>query len=123
MRKARPNMPIVLTTLVADFRYGEIEDTWLCEANVAIQEIAVKYGCALADIHRAIDHQKTLYQGEIHPNDDGATVMAETIYRAMHAPITDTRNLRVTFDQGSEMRFMHMCFNHLLLIRPPIGLK
>lgn len=61
LRAAKPRMRIVVMTLVADFRWADNQDAWIGEANVALQEIAARYRCHLADTHRAIDHQKKYF--------------------------------------------------------------
>ena len=86
LRTAKPQLPIVVMTLIADFRWAENQDAWIGEANIALQEIAVRYRCHLADTHRALDHQKTFYADSIHPNTAGAEVMAKTIVAALEAP-------------------------------------
>lgn len=111
LRQARPQMPLVVTTLIADFRYPENQDQWIGEANVALQEIAWKYGCYLADCHRAFNHDRALYADVIHPNDAGMKVMAETIYQALQGPPCDPAGpTRVTFDRGTEVRFLANVF-------------
>ncbi|HEY3378609.1 MAG TPA: SGNH/GDSL hydrolase family protein [Armatimonadota bacterium] len=111
LRQAKPALPIVATTLVADYRFADCE-RWLGPANVAIQEIAARYGCQLADIHRTIDHQRaTYYKDTIHPNDAGAQVMADTIVKAFAVPALSKTNMRFTFDQGDEVRFMRYVFH------------
>jgi lysophospholipase L1-like esterase len=110
VRAAKPGMPIVLTTLVADFRWPENMDLWIGEANIAIQEIAGRYRCRVAYVHRAIDHNHDFYADTIHPNDVGAELMAKAIVTAFEAPPLSSENLSVQFDQGREVRFMRYVF-------------
>jgi sialate O-acetylesterase len=107
---ARPGMPIVVTTLVPDFRWQENLDQWIGEANVAIQEIAARHGCRVADVHRAFDHRRSLYSDAIHPNTAGAEVMARTIAAALTSPPPSAGSPTVQFDQGREVRFMQYVF-------------
>jgi len=107
LRSARPRMPIVLTTLVADFRYKECFDRWIGQANVMIQETAARHGCRVAYIHKAIGHdRKPYYADTIHPNDAGAKVMAQAICEAFQRPPLSKKHLQVLFDQGEEVRFL-----------------
>jgi len=111
LRKAKPNMPIVLTTLVADFRWEENLDLWIGQANIAIQEIAARYKCRVAYIHRGINHDRQYYADTIHPNNAGAEVMAKAIVAAFAAPPLSSSNLALQFDQGREVRFMRYVFS------------
>jgi lysophospholipase L1-like esterase len=110
LRTAKPLIPIVVTTLIADFRRAENQDVWIGEANIALQEIAVRYHCHLADTHRAFDHRKELYADSIHPNTEGAEVMAKTIVAAIEAQPQSVENAAVSFDQGTEVRFLQNVF-------------
>ncbi len=110
LRAAKPQMPIVVMTLVADFRWADNQDAWIGEANVALQEIAARYRCHLADMHRALDHQKKFYADLIHPNTAGAEVMARTILASLDAPPLSPENADVSFDQGTEVRFLQNVF-------------
>ncbi len=110
IRSEKPEIPIVLTTLVADFRWAEGLDLWLGQANIAIQEIAARYGCRVAYIHRAIDHDRKFYADDIHPNAAGAEQMAKAIVAAFESEPLSKKNLAIQFDQGQEVRFMQYVF-------------
>jgi lysophospholipase L1-like esterase len=107
LRTARPSMPIVATTLIADFRWPEDQDRWIAEVNVAIQEIAARYECHVADLHFALAHDRSFYADQIHPNAAGAAKMAEAIAAAFAAP---PARPSVRFDHGREVRFMQNVF-------------
>ena len=110
LRAARPNMLIVLTTPIADFRWTENQDVWISQAGVAIQEIAARHRCHLADTHHALDHSKAFYADTIHPNNAGAEAMAQSIVEALSAPPLSPENARIRFDQGTEVRFLQNIF-------------
>lgn len=110
LRNAKPDMPIVLTTLVADYRWPDNFDLWIGEANVAIQEIAARYKCHVAYVHRAINHDKELQPDGIHPNNAGAEIMAKAIFAAFATPALSNEKLEIQFDQGNEVRFMQYVF-------------
>ncbi|MEK0446468.1 MAG: hypothetical protein RLZZ399_1789 [Verrucomicrobiota bacterium] len=110
LRSAKPEMPIVLATPIADFRWPENQDVWISQAGVAIQEIATRYRCHLADTHHALDHQKSFYADSIHPNNAGAQAMAEAIVDALNTPPLSRANARIRFDQGAEVRFLQYVF-------------
>lgn len=110
LRAAKPAMPIVLCTLIADFRWPENSDLWISEANVAIQEIAALHHCRVADLHRAINHDKKFYADVIHPNAAGAKVMAQVIASVFDAPSAVRSPAEVQFDQGTEVRFLQYTF-------------
>ena len=111
LRESKPEMPIVLTTLVADFRWPENYDLWIGEANIAIQEIAVRYNCRMAYIHKAFDHNRRLYADTIHPNAAGAKVMAREVVAAFNSPAASKDKLILKFDQGRQVRFMQYVFD------------
>lgn len=110
LRASRPQMPIVVMTLIADFRRADNQDAWIGEANIVLQEIAARYRCHLADTHRALDHQKVFYADSIHPNTAGAQVMAKTVVAALDAPPLSPENANISFDQGAEVRFLQNVF-------------
>lgn len=108
LRAAQPGMPIVAATLIADFRWPENQDRWIAEANVAIQEIAARYDCQVADLHFALAHDRSFYADQIHPNAAGAAKMGETIAAALAAPPPAKPSVR--FDRGREIRFLQNVF-------------
>lgn len=110
LRAAKPQMPIVLTTPIADFRWAENQDAWISQAGVAIQEIAARHRCHVADTHRALDHSRSFYSDTIHPNNAGAEAMAQSIVEALGDPPLSPENARIRFDQGSEVRFLQNVF-------------
>ena len=110
LRSAKPRMPLVLTTPIADFRWDTNQDQWISEAGVSIQEIAVRYRCHLADTHQALDHRKSFYADSIHPNTAGAEAMAHAVVEALNTPPLSKENAGVHFDQGTEVRFLQNVF-------------
>lgn len=110
LRSAKPQMPIVLATPIADFRWAENQDVWISQAGVAIQEIAARHRCHLADTHRALDHRRSFYADAIHPNSAGAEAMAQSIVEALSVPPLSPENASIRFDQGSEVRFLQNVF-------------
>ena len=111
LRAAKPNMPIMLCTLIADFRWPEHSEAWIGEANVAIQEIAALHHCRVADLHRAINHDRAFYADAIHPNAAGARVMAQALAAAFDASLPAGQQAEVQFDQGAEIRFLQYVFS------------
>jgi len=110
LRAAKPQMSIVVMTLIADFRWTDNQEAWIGEANIALQEIAARHRCHLADTHRALDHQKIYYTDLIHPNTAGAEVMAKTIITALEAPPLSLEKSDISFNQGTEVRFLQNVF-------------
>lgn len=110
LRKARPEMPIVTTTLIADFRWLENFDQWIARANVGIQEIAVRYGCKVAYAHEALGHSREYYVDDIHPNEAGAELMARAIVAAFSEPAQDAGKFDLKFDTVSEARLQKYVF-------------
>lgn len=110
LRKARPKMPIITTTLIADFRYPENFDQWIARANVGIQAIAVRYECKVAYTHEALGHSRKYYKDTIHPNEAGAELMAKSIVAAFSEPAQDPAKFDLKFDTVSEARIQRYAF-------------
>lgn len=111
LREADPDLPIVLTTLIMDFRYPDTSERWIGPANVAIQEIAARRKCHVAYLHKALDHnQEEFCDDVVHPNDAGALAMAEAITEAILSPPLSNENARVRFDGPGETRFLQYVF-------------
>lgn len=111
IRKARPNLPIVLMTLVPDFRMEGIysignivDEEWIGRANVMIQELAIKHMCHVAYVHRSMDHNKALYADYIHPNDAGAEFMAKEVVRALSRKPMSPERFNIVSDRGLQNR-------------------
>ena len=111
LRRARRTMPIVVMTLVPDYRWPENGDEWIGAANVAIQDIAARHGCHVAYVHRAFNHDRSLTYDAIHPNERGAEIMGRAVAEAFAAPPLSKDALAVQFDQGVEVRFQSYVFN------------
>ncbi len=110
LRKAKPAMPIVVMTLIADFRWKENFDEWIAQANVAIQEIAVKYNCHVAYAHKAVGHDKGNYADIIHPNEKGAALMADSIRSALESETQASACFDLSFDHLAEARVQAYVF-------------
>jgi lysophospholipase L1-like esterase len=110
LRKAKPAMPIVVMTLIADFRWEENFDAWIAQANVALQEIAVKYKCHVAYAHRAVGHDKGNYADIIHPNEKGAALMAESVRAAFESEAQTSVCFDLSFDHVAEARVQAYVF-------------
>lgn len=48
-----------------------------------IEKVARKNGLRVIDLHAAMDHRPELFPDKIHPNEEGARVMARAVYRAL----------------------------------------
>lgn len=122
IRKAMPDLPIVLMTLVADFRsefFYKIGDTVdeesIGRSNIIIQELAVKHNCHVAYVHRAIDHNKAFYSDSIHPNDAGAQVMAQAVADALKQEPVSPQSFNIVSDHGLQNRVNGYLVRRLVL--------
>jgi hypothetical protein len=103
-------MPIVLATLVADFRYPDNFDEWIAQANIGIQEIAAKYRCRVAYVHEALGHDRKHYNDAVHPNDAGARLMGRAVHRAFTAAAMAPGAFDLKFDTVDEARIQNYVF-------------
>jgi len=109
LREKEPELLIVVTTLIPDIRW-EGDGTWTGEANVALQEIAVKYGCRVAYTHAALNHDRKYYSDTIHPNKDGAAQMASAIVNAFESVSQKRDHFDLQFDAVEEARIENYVF-------------
>ena len=109
LRESNRQLHIVVTTLIPDYRWDRSE-SWIAEANVAIQEIAVKYGCLVAYTHQAMDHNTAYYSDAIHPNEQGALQMANAIRDAFDRRPQQPNHFALQFDALEEARIQGYVF-------------
>jgi lysophospholipase L1-like esterase len=110
LRKAKPGMPICVMTLIADFRWEDNFDTWISQANVALQEIAVKYKCHVAYAHEAVGHDRGNYADSIHPNEKGAALMGESVRAAFENEPQTSERFDLSFHHVAEARVQAYVF-------------
>jgi acyl-CoA thioesterase-1 len=64
-------------------RWGITEKTMTEEIMPRINEVAKKTGLPIIDLHTALSNKAQLFPDLIHPNAEGAKLMAEAIYHAL----------------------------------------
>lgn len=63
--------------------YGINEPTMVNEIDPQIRALAAEYHANLLDLHQALDGQPNLFPDRVHPNADGAKLMAAAVYHAL----------------------------------------
>jgi acyl-CoA thioesterase-1 len=53
------------------------------EVNPAVDQVAKETGAELIDLYTALKDHKDLFPDKVHPNADGARLMAEAIYKSL----------------------------------------
>ena len=83
VKVALPQTRIVCLTSGPSFHGGSERVKWLNEANTAIQEIAACENTLLAQTNLALRNRQELFPDNIHPNDEGHRIMAETLVKTI----------------------------------------
>lgn len=81
-----PSQPVVWICLpppAYESRWGISEETIAEEIIPDIQEVADEKHVPLIDLHDALSNRPKLFSDTIHPNADGAALMAQTVQNAL----------------------------------------
>ncbi|MGI9430147.1 MAG: SGNH/GDSL hydrolase family protein [Bythopirellula sp.] len=76
IKKNLPNTRIVCSTICPSWKTLSATDEWVNQANAGIQEIAALENTLLAQNYLKLRHRRELLPDGIHPNDEGARVVA-----------------------------------------------
>jgi hypothetical protein len=84
-RQANPAAKIFICYPTPDFpgRWGINEKTIREEMIPMIRTVAEEAGAGVIDLHSALAGREELFPDTVHPNDEGAKLMAAEIYRAL----------------------------------------
>lgn len=87
-------------------RWGITEQVIANEVIPNIDEVAALTGVPVIDLHAALGGKATLFPDRIHPNAEGAGVIARTIYTALTGRVTANRGSRapLTTPAGSRLQ-------------------
>jgi acyl-CoA thioesterase-1 len=84
-QKANPAAKIFICYPTPDFpgRWGINEKTIRDEMIPMIRDVADETGASVIDLHSALAGKSELFPDTVHPNDEGAKLMAAEIFRAL----------------------------------------
>ena len=87
LRKANPNVEVWVCRMTPIFhghrRFKSGTRDWHAQIQVAIEEVARLADVHLIDLHEPLYHRPDLFADALHPNAEGAQILAETVYSAM----------------------------------------
>ena len=87
LRKANPNVEVWVCRMTPIFhghrRFKSGTRDWHAQIQVAIEEVARLAGVHLIDLHEPLYHRPDLFADALHPNAEGAAILARTVYSAM----------------------------------------
>ncbi len=88
--RALPSKPTVYVCLpipVFRDRWGITEDVTTREVIPAVRGVAKGAGCPLIDLYAAMEGKGALVPDGVHPNGEGATILAETVAAALREAV------------------------------------
>ena len=80
--KSQPQVFICKPVPVFPERWG-ITDKIVKQTLPLIEQVSQKSGATIIDLYSALSHKAELFPDKVHPNEAGATIMAETIAKAI----------------------------------------
>ena len=87
LRKSNPNVEIWVCRMTPIFhghhRFKSGTRDWHAQIQRAIEEVAHLAGVHLIDLHKPLYHRPDLFADALHPNAEGATILAKTVYSAI----------------------------------------
>ena len=87
LRKANPNVEVWVCRMTPIFhghrRFKSGTRDWHAQIQLAIEEVARLADVHLIDLHEPLYHRPDLFADALHPDAEGAQILAETVYSAM----------------------------------------
>ena len=87
LRKVNPQMDIYICRMTPIFhghsRFQSGTRDWHAQIQQAIEEIALLADVHLIDLHEPLYHRPDLFADNLHPDAEGALILARTVYSAM----------------------------------------
>ena len=80
---SKPRILCGLPPYVAKKGNFGINEAAVKEQAPMIQQVAKDWGAGVVDVHAALDGKDDLYPDSVHPNDDGARLIARTVYKTL----------------------------------------
>ena len=87
LRKANPRVEVYVCRMTPIFhghaRFQSGTRDWHAQIQHAIEEVAHLSGAHLIDLHEPLYHRPDLFADALHPNPEGAAIIAHTVYSAL----------------------------------------
>ena len=87
LRATNPNVEVWVCRMTPIFhghrRFKSGTRDWHAQIQTAIEEVARLAGANLIDLHEPLYHRPDLFADALHPNAEGAMILARTVYSAM----------------------------------------
>ena len=87
LREANPNVEVWVCRMTPIFhghrRFQSGTRDWHAQILQAIEEVALLADAHLIDLHEPLYHRPDLFADALHPDAEGAEILAETVYSAM----------------------------------------
>lgn len=87
LRKVNPDIEIWICRMTPIFhghhRFKSGTRDWHAQIQHAIEEVALLANVHLIDLHEPLYHRPDLFADALHPNSEGANILAQTVYAAM----------------------------------------
>ena len=87
LRKVNPDVEVWICRMTPIFhghhRFKSGTRDWHAQIQQAIEEVAQLADVHLIDLHKPLYHRPDLFADALHPNAEGATILAKTVYAAM----------------------------------------
>ena len=87
LREVNPNVEVWVCRMTPIFhghrRFKSGTRDWHAQIQEAIEEVALLANTHLIDLHTPLYHRPDLFADALHPNAEGAQILAETVYSAM----------------------------------------
>ena len=87
LRKANPRVEFYICRMTPIFhghaRFQSGTRDWHAQIQHAIEEVAHLSGVHLIDLHEPLYHRPDLFADALHPNPEGAAIIARTVYSAL----------------------------------------
>ena len=87
LRKANPNVEVWVCRMTPIFhghrRFKSGTRDWHAQIQQAIEEVARLANVGLIDLHAPLYHRPDLFADALHPDAEGAMILAQTVYAAM----------------------------------------
>ena len=87
LRAANPDVEVWVCRMTPIFhghrRFKSGTRDWHAQIQTAIEQVSRLAGVGLIDLHAPLYHRPDLFADALHPNAEGAQILAETVYAAM----------------------------------------
>ena len=107
-------------------KWGINDSILVNEIMPRIDTVAAKLGATIIDLHTPTSGKEALFPDKIHPNPEGAVILATGVYKAISGQKVGTRVLYIgdsitDGNWGSSSGYMYLCAAHYMSLYPDRG--